>query len=72
MSFTWAQAATYGHPAVALASYEVMSVFVHVFPLAPAPVVYLSLGAVQLGAQMVPAHFGHSPWPSTPPSPWLA
>ena len=55
----WAQAAVNGHPAVALSSYDVMTVFVHVFPVAPAPLVYLSLGAVLLGSDVLPRRFGH-------------
>jgi hypothetical protein len=55
----WAQAAANGHPAAALSSYDVMTVFVHVFPVAPAPLVYLSLGAVLLGADVLPRLFGH-------------
>jgi hypothetical protein len=47
-----------GHPAVALSSYDVMSVFVHVFPVAPAPLVYLSLGAVLVGSEVLPRAFG--------------
>jgi hypothetical protein len=54
----WAQAAVNRHPAVALSSYDVMSTFVHVFPVAPAPLVYLSLGAVLLGADVLPRAFG--------------
>jgi hypothetical protein len=53
----WAQAAADGHPAVALSSYEVMSAFVHVFPMAPAPLVYLSLGAALAGSDVLPAAF---------------
>jgi hypothetical protein len=54
----WAQAAVNGHPAVALSSYDVMTTFVHVFPVAPAPLVYLSLGAVLLGSDVLPRAFG--------------
>ena len=36
-----------------------MTVFVHVFPVAPAPLVYLSLGAVLLGSDVLPRRFGH-------------
>jgi hypothetical protein len=54
----WAQAAVNGHAAVALSSYDVMTMFVHVFPVAPAPLVYLSLGAVLLGSDVLPRAFG--------------
>jgi hypothetical protein len=36
-----------------------MSVFVHVFPAAPAPLVYLSLGAVLLDAAVLPRPFAY-------------
>jgi hypothetical protein len=55
----WAQAAADGHPAVALSSYDVMTVFVHIFPVAPAPLVYLALGAVVLGSDVLPRLLGH-------------
>jgi hypothetical protein len=55
----WAQAAVDGHAAAALTSYEVMSVFVHVFPMAPAPLVYLSLGVVLLRAAVLPRPFAY-------------
>jgi hypothetical protein len=44
---------------VALSSYDLMTVFVHVFPVAPAPLVYLSLGAVLLGSDVLPRRFGN-------------
>jgi hypothetical protein len=34
-----------------------MSAFVHVFPMAPAPLVYLSLGAALAGSDVLPAAF---------------
>ena len=55
----WAQAAVNGHAAAALTSYDVMSVFVHVFPIAPAPLVYLSLGVVLLHAAVLPRLFAY-------------
>lgn len=66
----WAQAAVNGHPAVALSSHDVMTVFVHVFPVAPAPLVYLSLGAVLLGSELLPAGSATSPCSSAPRSLW--
>jgi hypothetical protein len=55
----WAQAAANGHAATALTSYDVMSVFVHVFPIAPAPLVYLPLGVVLLHAAVLPRPFAY-------------
>lgn len=53
-----AQAAANGHPETALTSYDIMGVFIHVFPLAPAPLIFLSLGAVLLGSRLLPRVFG--------------
>ena len=55
----WAQAASNGHEAAAVTSYDVMSVFVHVFPVAPAPLLYLSLGVVLLDAAVLPRPFAY-------------
>lgn len=56
-----AQAAANGHPATALTSYDLMTVFIHVFPLAPAPLIFLALGTVLLGppVQVLPQVFGY-------------
>jgi hypothetical protein len=55
----WAQAAGDGHGVAALTSYEVMSVFVHVFPVAPAPLLYLSLGVILREAAVLPRPFAY-------------
>ena len=34
-----------------------MSVFIHIFPMAPAPLVYLSLGGVLLSSDVLPRAF---------------
>jgi hypothetical protein len=54
-----AQAATDGHPATAVTSFDVMTVFTHVYPIAPAPLIFLALGTVLLGAQVLPRTFAH-------------
>lgn len=54
-----AQAAANGHPVVALASYDLMGVFIHIYPLAPAPLIFLSLGAVLLRSSLLPQGLGY-------------
>lgn len=54
-----AQAAADGHPEVALTSYHVMGVFIHIFPLAPAPLIFLSLGVALRGSSLLPAGLGY-------------
>jgi hypothetical protein len=54
-----AQATANGHPATALSSYDLIGVFIHIFPLAPAPIIFLSLGAVLLGSRILPGVFGY-------------
>jgi hypothetical protein len=54
-----AQAAANGHPQTALTSFDLMGVFVHVFPMGPAPAVYLALGAVLLGSRLLPRVLGY-------------
>ncbi len=53
-----AQAAVLGHAATALASFDLTNVFVYIFLMVPAPVFFLSLGAVLLGSQVLPRMFG--------------
>src|SRR5919199_4081254 len=54
-----AQATANGHPETALTSFDLMGVFVHVFPIGPAPAVYLALGAVLLGSRVLPQALGY-------------
>jgi hypothetical protein len=54
----FAQAAAAGHPDASLTSYLLMGVFIHIFPLVPAPLIYLSLGVVLLGSSVLPRVFG--------------
>lgn len=55
-----AVAAANGHPETALTSYDVMGVFIHVFPLVPAPLIFLSLGFALLGSNVLPRALGVS------------
>jgi hypothetical protein len=41
-----AQAAVNGHQATSLTSFDVMTVFTHIYPIVPAPVIFLALGTV--------------------------
>lgn len=54
-----AQAAANGHLETALTSYDLMGVFIHIYPFAPAPLIFLSLGAVLLGSRVLPRGFGY-------------
>ena len=54
-----AEATANGHAATALTSYDLMGVFVHVFPMVPAPLIFLSLGAVLLGSHLLPRALGY-------------
>ncbi|HEX9036175.1 MAG TPA: hypothetical protein VF808_04210 [Ktedonobacterales bacterium] len=53
-----AQAAVNGRDVTALTSYDQMSVFIHIFPMAPAPLIYLPLGVALLGSRLLPRVFG--------------
>jgi hypothetical protein len=54
-----AYATTNGHPQTALNSWDLMTMFIHVFPIGPAPLSYLSLGALLLGSMVLPRLFGY-------------
>ncbi len=47
-----------GHPEAALTSYDQMGQFVHIFPLAPAPLIFISLGSALRGSTLLPRAFG--------------
>ena len=48
-----------GHPASAVTSFDVMSVFVHIYAMAPAPLILLSLGTVLCSSTLLPRAFGY-------------
>jgi hypothetical protein len=54
-----AYATTNGHPQTALNSWDLMTMFIHVFPIGPAPLSYLALGALLLGSSLLPRLFGY-------------
>ncbi|HLY32835.1 MAG TPA: hypothetical protein VKQ36_17560 [Ktedonobacterales bacterium] len=55
----FAQAAANGHGVTSLTSYDIMSVFIHIFPLAPAPMIFLPLGVILLGSRLLPRVFAY-------------
>jgi hypothetical protein len=54
-----AQAAVNGHPSTSLASFDIMSVFTYVYPIVPAPVIFLALGTILLGSHLLPRVLGY-------------
>ncbi|HLI07238.1 MAG TPA: hypothetical protein VKV40_11780 [Ktedonobacteraceae bacterium] len=54
-----AQAAVSGHPTTSLASFDIMSVFTYVYPIVPAPVIFLALGTILLASYILPRAFGY-------------
>jgi hypothetical protein len=58
-TLTWASASVSGHEASALAGFDQQAGFIHVFPIVPAPAVYLALGAILLSAQVLPRLFAY-------------
>jgi hypothetical protein len=54
-----AQAAISGHPTTSLASFDIMSMFTYVYPIVPAPVIFLALGTILLGSHLLPKVFGY-------------
>jgi hypothetical protein len=49
-----AQAALNGHAETSVTSYDLMGVFVHIFPLAPAPLILIPLGIALYGSRLLP------------------
>ena len=57
-TFTWASAASHGQSGTARAAYDLMARFAQVFPIVPAPTVYLALAAVlAAGRSILPPVF---------------
>lgn len=54
-----AQAAVNGHQVTSLTSFDIMSVFTYVYPIVPAPVIFLSLGTILLDSSILPRTFGY-------------
>jgi hypothetical protein len=58
-TLTWASSATHGQSTSARAAYDLMAYFAQVFPVVPAPTVYLALAVVLAsGRPVLPAIFG--------------
>jgi len=53
-----AQAALDGHAATSVTSFDVMTVFTHIYPIVPAPLIFLSLGTILVGSSLLPRIFG--------------
>ncbi|HEX6551271.1 MAG TPA: hypothetical protein VF026_00795 [Ktedonobacteraceae bacterium] len=54
-----AQAAVNGHQVASLTSFDIMTVFTYIYPIVPAPVIFLALGTVLLGSHLLPRVFGY-------------
>jgi hypothetical protein len=54
-----AQAAVDGHPLASLTSFDIMTVFTHIYPIVPAPLIFLALGTILLGSRLLPRVFGY-------------
>lgn len=53
-----AAATANGHPEAASTSYDLMGQFVHIFPIVPAPMIFVALGIALIGATVLPRTFG--------------
>lgn len=53
-----AQAAANGHQVTSLTSFDLMTVFTYIYPIVPAPVIFLALGTILLGSHLLPRVFG--------------
>ena len=53
-----AQAAANGHQLTSLTSFDLMTVFTYIYPIVPAPVIFLALGAILLRSGLLPLVFG--------------
>lgn len=53
-----AQAAVNGHQVTSLTSFDIMTVFMYIYPIVPAPVIFLALGTILLGSRLLPRVFG--------------
>src|SRR6266566_3957312 len=53
-----AQAAANGHLETSLTSFDLMTVFAYIYPIVPAPVIFLGLGTILLGSRLLPRVFG--------------
>jgi hypothetical protein len=56
-TYTWASSAVNGQVASSRTSFDVMSAVIRVFPIVPAPAIYLSLGVLLLATATLPRAF---------------
>jgi len=54
-----AQAAADGHQATSVSSFDLMTVFTHIYPIVPAPLIFLSLGTILVGSSLLPRSFAY-------------
>jgi len=54
-----AQAAVDGHQMAALTSFDVMTVFTYIYPIVPAPLIFLALGSILLRSWILPHVMGY-------------
>lgn len=54
------QGAAAGHLTTALTCFDLTYVFIHVFPIAPAPATFFGLGATLLGSSLLPRAFAYT------------
>jgi hypothetical protein len=54
------QGAANGHLTTALACFDLTYVFIHIFPMAPAPATFLGLGGVLLDSRLLPRLFAYA------------
>jgi hypothetical protein len=54
-----AQAALDGHAATSVTSFDVMTVFAHIYPIVPAPLIFLALGTILVESRLLPRIFGY-------------
>jgi hypothetical protein len=58
-TLTWASAAVNGQIASARTGFDLMAEFIRVFPIVPAPAVYLPVGVLLLRSSVLPRPFGY-------------
>ena len=54
------QGAAVGHLTTALVCFDLTYVFIHIFPIAPAPATFAGIGGVLLGSSILPRAFAYS------------
>lgn len=54
-----AQATANGHPETAVSNWDLQSVFIHVFPIGPAPLIFLAVGSLILSTTLLPRALGY-------------